>query len=224
MKQTSAIPARNQKKVIQESGGICAFCGENDVATLEFHHINGRNIEHPHDTENLIYVCKNCHGKITAGTISTADVFLQKRIIKFQGNPSSKQQSCPNTVSLNNSVNNGTIANVVNFHTSKKSQPKISCPTGSIGADLNKRNYLKHIIDRYHEFAKADKGATLKYAVFYGSIKKKFGAKWDMIPTDRFSDVTDYVQKRIDATVLGKNRKSKGLKNYSFFSDYILNH
>lgn len=220
-KQSSTIPERNKKKVIQESGGLCAFCGEDDVATLEFHHINGRDIDNPHDTENLIYVCKNCHGKITAGTISTADVVLQKRIIKFEGNPNVNHQNNSNTINLQSSVNTGTIANVINFNSYKKTKPKVLSPVGSIGSDLKKRNYLKHIIDRYHEFAKAEKGAAYKYAVFYGAIKRKFGAKWDMIPIEKFIDVTSYVQKRIDGTILGKNRKAKNQKNYSFYSEYI---
>lgn len=220
-KQRSTIPERNKKKVIQESGGLCAFCDEDDVATLEFHHINGRNLDNPHDSENLIYVCKNCHGKITAGTISTADVVLQKRIIKFEGNPNSKNTNIPSTIHLQNSINSGTIANVINLHTYKKSRPKISCPDGSIGSDLIKRNYLKHLIDRYQEFAKAEKESEFKYAVFYNSIKREFGAKWDMIPIERFSVVVLYIQKRIDRTILGKTRASKKQKNYSTFSEYI---
>ena len=48
-----AIPARNKKKVIQETGGVCAFCGEKDVATLEFHHIHGRDITDPHNLNKV---------------------------------------------------------------------------------------------------------------------------------------------------------------------------
>ena len=220
MVKKTSIPVRNQKKAIQESGGVCAFCGEADVTTLEFHHINGRNIEDPHNVDNLIYVCKNCHGKITAGSISLSDVVLQKRILKYSGNPN--LDSTPvNTINVNRSVNTGTIANVIHFHSRKKAPPKLSSPTGSIGANLKNRNYLKHLIDRYNEFAKAEKGSSYKYPVFYQAIKRKFGAKWDMILIDRFSDVITYVQKRIDSTLLGKTRRSKGQKNYSTYSEYL---
>ena len=220
MVKKTSIPVRNQKKAIQESGGVCAFCGEADVATLEFHHINGRDVEDPHNVDNLIYVCKNCHGKITAGSISLSDVVLQKRILKYSGNPN--LDSTPvNTINVNNSVNTGTIANVIHFHSPKKAPSKLSSPKGAIGANLKNRNYLKHLIDRYHEFAKAEKGDGYKYPVFYQAIKRKFGAKWDMIPIDRFSDVITFVQKRIDSTILGKTRRSKGQKNYSTYSEYL---
>jgi len=220
MAKKTSIPVRNQKKAIQESGGVCAFCGETDVATLEFHHIHGRDVTDPHNADNLIYVCKNCHGKITAGYISLADVVLQKRILKYSGNPNLGKNPV-NTINVNDTINTGTIANVIYFHSRKKTPPKLSSPQGSIAANLNNRNYLKHLIDRYHEFAKAEKGNAYKYPVFYQAIKRKYGAKWDMIPTNRFDAVVTYVQKRIDATILGKTRKSKGQKNYSTYSEYL---
>jgi len=220
MVSKTSIPAKNQKKVIQESGGVCGFCGETDVATLEFHHINGRDIDDPHNVENLIYACKNCHGKITAGFISLSDVVLQKRILKYSGNPKFNQAS-ENTINLNGGVNTGTIANVIHIHVRKKTPPKIPPPQGSIGTNLNNRNYVKHLIEHYHEFAKAEKSNTYKYPVLYQSIKRKFGAKWDMIPNNRFEDVVSFLQKRIDGTILGKTRKSKGQKNYSTYSEFL---
>lgn len=66
MIQQKDIPARTKKLIIQKTGGICGFCGESDVSTLEFHHIRGKQVADPHVPDNLIYVCKNCHGKITA--------------------------------------------------------------------------------------------------------------------------------------------------------------
>ena len=180
----------------------------------------GRDVTDPHNVDNLIYVCKNCHGKITAGYISLADVVLKKRILKYGGNPNLGQDPA-NTINVNDSINTGTIANVIHFHSRKKTPPKLSSPEGSIAANLNNRNYLKHLIDRYHEFAKAEKGHTYKYPVFYQAIKRKFGAKWDMIPIARFDDVIAFVQKRIDDTILGKTRKSKGQKNFSSYSEYL---
>lgn len=221
MTKSIAIPARNKKKVIQEAGGVCAFCGEKDVATLEFHHIHGRDIIDPHNPDNLIYVCKNCHGKITAGTISTSDVVLQKRILKYNGNPNLAGNQSSNIINVSNSMNTGTIANVIHFHSRKKSSSKIEFPVGSIGANLQYRNYLKRLIDRYHEFAKSEKGKDYKYPVFYQALTRKFGAKWDMIPAHRFDEVCLYVKGRIGLTVLGKSRKSKGQKNCSSYSDYL---
>ena len=220
MPNTKDISARTKKQVIQESGGICGFCGERDVATLEFHHIRGKNVPDPHAPENLIYVCKNCHGKITAGLISEADVVLRKRILKYQGNTAGKAADTTHVVNVTGSVNTGMIANVVHFHGKANRRITISPQADAIGGDTLKRNYLKHLIDRYHEFAKAEKGARYVYPIFYQAIKRKYGANWDRIPLHLFEDVCAYVQDRIDKTVLGRNRKAKGQSNYSKFLEY----
>jgi hypothetical protein len=217
---TKDISARAKKQVIQEAGGNCGFCGESDVATLEFHHIHGKNVPEPHATENLIYVCKNCHGKITAGLISEADVVLQKRILKYQGNPAKKVTDMARIVNVTGSINTGTIANEVHYHGKANRRVTIPPQPDAIGGDTIKRNYLKHLIDRYHEFAKAEKGEHYVYPIFYQAIKRSYGANWDRIPLHLFEDVCTYVQDRIDKTVLGRNRKAGGQNNYSVFSDY----
>lgn len=221
MANTKDIPARVKKLIIQESGGVCAFCREDDVSTLEFHHIHGRDIPKPHAPENLIYICKNCHGKITAGVISLADVDLKKRELQYREKPFPVKSTGGRTNVINiKGVNKGTIANVIHIHGKTARQPKNVQLEGSIGSDLLKRNYLKHLIDRYHEFARAEKGSDYKYPVFYGAIKRKYGTKWDNIPSSLFEDVCQYVQGRIDRTIVGKNHKARGESNYSAFKAY----
>lgn len=219
MARLKDIPAKTKKFIIQEAGGICGFCGQKDVSTLEFHHIHGKDIPDPHAPENLIYVCKNCHGKITAGQISEADVHLQKQILRYAGNPNVKDNGRKHIVNLHESINTGIIANVVHFHGKAKHKPTIT-PASTIGADAIKRNYLKHLIDRYHEFAIAEKKGSYKFPVFYQAIKRRYGAKWDMIPIHQFESVCLYVQERIDRTALGRNRKVTGQSNYSLFPEY----
>src|SRR4030043_82331 len=109
----SEPPMRVKKAIIQESGGVCAFCGEHDVSTLEFHHIDGRDLPDPHNPKNLIYVCSNCHSKIAAGSISKEDVKQKKsaltNIRKIQHRIAQRSQ----IISLTNSVNTGSITNIV---------------------------------------------------------------------------------------------------------------
>ena len=214
------IPARTKKLIIQEAAGICGFCGENDVSTLEFHHIHGQNFSDPHAPENLIYVCKNCHGKITSGQTSEADVDLRKRILQYSGNPSRKITGKSQIVNITGGVNTGTIANEIHFHGRISRKPTNPAPIGTIGAEAVKRNYLKHLIDRYHEFAKADKREGYKYPVFYQAIKRRYGAKWDRILLHQFEDACAYIQERIDKTALGRNKKAKRQSNYSSFNEY----
>ncbi|MGV8059807.1 MAG: HNH endonuclease signature motif containing protein [Smithellaceae bacterium] len=220
MKSTKDIPARTKKLIIQEAAGVCSFCCEKDVSTLEFHHIHGKDIPDPHAPENLIYVCKNCHGKITAGQISEIEVKLKKRFLKFSENRNKNAVGISNVINFSGKINAGTIANVVHYHGRAPGKTINKPPQGTIGAEVLKRNYLKHLIDRYHDFAKAEKGQSYKYPVFYQAINRRYGAKWDMIPLQQFEDCCVYVQYRIDNTVLGKNKKAKGQSNYSSFSEY----
>ena len=60
----------------------------------------------------------------------------------------------------------------------------------------------------------------MNYAIFYGTIKREFGAKWDMIALERFDELSIYIQTRIDRTILGKNQKAKNVKRYSTFPEH----
>ena len=116
--------------------------------------------------------------------------------------------------------NNGVIANNVEIRTTKK-RVTINPPPGSISYSLSHKDYIKHLIDRYHEFKKIDAGKDgLKYPIFYNNIRRRFGAKWDMVPLDRFEDLAAYIGDRIDRTKYGRIRKARGHKNYSSFSEY----
>ena len=118
-------------------------------------------------------------------------------------------------------TNNGVVANTVHFVTSSKSV-KVQPATGIVAADGDERSYVKHLIDRYHEFKKADKTVTdFSYAVLYTSIKNRFKCKWDFVPSSRFLELVKFLQDKIDGTILGKNRCRKRLKNYSTYDEYL---
>lgn len=124
------------------------------------------------------------------------------------------------SVSVNSA---GTIhADTVKVEGDKK-LPKFTAPVGSIASSLSHRNYVKHLIDRYHEFASKQPGrGNFSYPAFYAKIKKIFGAKWDMIHLDRFADFCEFLQDRIDRTRLGQINRSKGQPNYSTFDPYTV--
>ncbi len=112
-------------------------------------------------------------------------------------------------------------ANAVTIKTHKKNI-KILPPTGTISSDLRMRGYVKHLIDRYNDFAGSDptRKSDFFYGSIYGSIKKTFKVKWDFIPVGRFEELVEYLQKRIDKTRQANINKGKGYKSYSSFSDY----
>jgi len=149
---------------------------------------------------------------------------LEMDIMKFTDEVKNKIESVNsgNVINFTGNNNSGIVANNVEIKTTNKTV-KISAPQGAIASSVNHRNYSKYLIDRYHEFKGADVGKeNIKYPVFYGAIKKEFGAKWDLISLEKFTELTSFIQGRIDKTILGKNKKSKNIKRYSTFEEYRL--
>lgn len=219
MQRRTPIPKKIEKTVFQRFSSRCPFCDENDIATLQIHHIEPYSEVKKHDLENLILVCSNCHNRIHSGDIPLAAI---KR--KMENVPTDNDQNSPSNigVSVQHAVNNGIIAQNISVNVPKGRRPPVTTLSGTISAEGPMRNYAKHLIDRYHEFKKAEVGkGNMNYAVLYSAIKRKFGAKWDHVPQMRFPDLTIFLQDRIDKTILGKNRKSKGISNYSTYEKYL---
>ncbi len=107
--------------------------------------------------------------------------------------------------------------------TFKGTKPSVkSLPAqGSLGAEVVRRNYVKHLIDRYNEFAsKQTRRTKFRYPAIYAIIKKRFGADWERIPLARFDDLVELLHDRIDHTQLGSFNRGKRIKNYSTFDEY----
>ena len=220
------IPSLIRKKITQESQSICPFCGEDDVATGEIHHIIPLSEGGNSTEDNLIYLCSNCHSKITQGQITRGKVVKDKHMLAKGQHPFLGKKVPDNViyVDFTKGVNEGVVANrieKVEIKATRKSV-KLNPPTGSIGSSLYHRNYIRYLIDRYHEFKKVEVGREgMKYPVFYGAIKRTFGAKWDMVPLEKFDNLSLYIQSRIEKTIFGRNRKSKGHRIYSTFEEFM---
>jgi len=222
MTKKNSIPEMVKKKIFQEANSACPFCGENDVTTLEIHHIYERAQDGGNELENLILVCASCHSKITFGEISKSEVIRKKYLLIGKLFEMKPQNKSGNIVSVKDSVNAGIIANTVNIKTNQKNKPKISYPEGSVGNILVKRNYIKYLVDRYNEYKRADKNiGKSKYSIIYSGIKREFKTKWDFVPESRFDELVSYLQKRIDKTILGRTQKSRNHKNYESFEEYV---
>jgi len=216
-----SLPRKLEKTVYQQFRSRCPFCGEDDVNTLQIHHIVAHAKVQSHHIENLLLTCANCHQKIENGMIEMRAVYAAK----FNAEkPTEKVAESPpeadgNVVSFTG-TNFGTVANNVSIHTKSVSHTKAPI-RGSIGSDLELRNYAKYLIDRYHEFKKAEIGkGAMKYPVFYAAIKREFGANWDHIPVSAFDDLVAFLQRRIDGTRLGKAKKAQGKLRYSSFEQH----
>ncbi|MDH3976142.1 MAG: HNH endonuclease [Deltaproteobacteria bacterium] len=216
-----SIPEKIKKLIFQEAGMMCPMCGETDVSTFDIHHIQPFKLVEVHDEDNMILLCKNCHGKVTAGDYSESQILRLKVALANGRHPYIKKKKPSNVINLRNSINTGILANKLEINSTNK-VIKLNAPEGCIGANRDHRNYVKRLIDRYHEFKKAEVGTgKMNYAIFYKTIQRKFGAKWDMLPLNVFDSLCQYLQNRIDETVLGKNKKKKGIKRYSTFPEYL---
>ena len=221
-----SIPSVTKRKISQESQSTCPFCGEDDVSTGQIHHIKPVSEGGTNSLKNLIYLCANCHSKVTQGQISRSEVFRIKEMHATGTHPYACDDVANNVVHayFTRGINKGVVANrveKVEIRTTRKSV-NFNPPTGSIGSNLSHRNYVKHLIDRYHEFKKIEVGKEgMKYPILYQQIKKRFGAKWDMIPLQLFDELVIYIQSRIDKTKHGRVQKARGKKIYSKFEEYL---
>ena len=209
-----------EKRLYKEANSQCPRCEQADVATLQVHHIEPVAEGGSDDEENLIVLCSNCHSKVTAGEITEAEILRLKISLMKGTSPRASKNTNGKVVNFMGGANSGIIANEVTMKTQKKTV-RVNPPPGSIGSSLAHRNYIKHLIDRYHGFKEAEIGKErMNHPIFYGTIKRKFGAKWDMIALERFDELSIYIQTRIDKTRLGRNKKAKNVRRYSPFPEH----
>ncbi|HEV2805420.1 MAG TPA: hypothetical protein VGW57_10880 [Chthoniobacterales bacterium] len=116
----------------------------------------------------------------------------------------------------------------VNFGSKRK--PRMEYPIGSIGADLVRRNYVRYLTERYFRYREADASfgrnavRRFSYAVLFKNIENHFKAPTYFIPVSRFDEVVDFLQRKIEATILGKRNLARGYRNYETFDEFQLRH
>ena len=216
------ISVRIKKALRQQAKNRCPLCGEDDEFTFEYHHIKpiaeGGESKEP----NLILLCSNCHSKVTHGRIEKTEIEKVKRSLG-NGNHSHATPNTESNVINFPGINRGQVANKIEkieIKTENKTV-KLNPPAGTIASSLKHRNYTKYLIDRYHEIQESDIGReNMKYPVLYKSIQRKFGSKWEMIPLEKFDELSVYLQGRIDKTKIGRIRKANSQKTHSTYEEY----
>lgn len=113
-------------------------------------------------------------------------------------------------------------AHTVTIKNTKAKGPSIQPPSGSIGAAQAKVAYCQHLIDRYQDYQKADRTgkSDYKYMAIHNALKREFGTLWKLLGEERFEEVVAFLHHRIDATIIGKLNRRKGLANYSTFENW----
>jgi hypothetical protein len=133
-----------------------------------------------------------------------------------------------------NAIHNSGTINAESLHVGdtirivKGSRRAAPYPDGCIGADLPKRNYIKYLVERYHNYREADtdfgRKTRLRYAVIFKNIETKFKAPTYFIPENRFAELVDYLYSRIDNTILGRRNNARGIRNFESFDEYKMNY
>ncbi len=145
--------------------------------------------------------------EITPEIARQAELLRQNLIINVQGD-------------LSASIHAQSV--IVNSAKRTKARP---VPTSDVvGGSSHHRTYLKYLIDRYQEFARAQKDREFKYPLVYRSIRSKFKADWDWIPLSRFQEAMLFMQGKIDGTLLGRQHRKQGKSSYEDFDSYLLTH
>lgn len=212
-----------EKRVFQEAGSACVFCPENDIASLQVHHIDGdpwNNV-----ITNLLLVCANCHTKITRGLISEADVRTKKREVEWRHPSRTTPVQAAVNVTITGSTFKGDIAQNITRITTPKA-PRTAHPPGSLGADLSKKGYVDYLLGQYFEFRKADgsygSARPFSYAEIHKTIQREFGHKTFFMPVEFFERLVEFLQFRINRTILGKHNSSRNIPNYHSYEDHLL--
>jgi hypothetical protein len=123
----------------------------------------------------------------------------------------------PNAIVINQSKN-------VTINVKKEAKDKKHIFEGTIGANYTEKAYIKYLIDRYHEFKKAHEKDEMNYSLMYTSIKREFKIKWDEIPSKKFHELTIFLQKRINTTIVGKQQKSNGYSSFKTYDEFCSEH
>lgn len=112
-------------------------------------------------------------------------------------------------------------AHTINIRTSR-SKVVVTAPSGSIADDRKMLSYGKYLVGRYQEFQKADsqKAGDFKYIAIYSALKREFKCDWKLLPSDRFGELADFLQRRIDNTKLGRINHARSIPNYHSFAEH----
>jgi hypothetical protein len=222
-KTRTKIPKENKVRaeLQKEVSSICPFCDNTDVGHFEIHHID--NDPSNNLSNNLLLLCPTCHSKITKGDILQLEVFKRKiELLTKKPDPTIKAGK---VINFNSKIDNAVVGdnNKISIRQTKK-VVKEKYPLGCIGADTVKANYIGHLIKRYNEYKEYEVGkGNVAYGVFGSHLKKQFKIAPTRtiynLPIDRFDELMYYIQSRIEATKLAK-QKGRNHKNYSTFDQF----
>ncbi len=214
----TAIPKRIEKLLYQEVGSCCPLCGEDDIAMLTIHHIDGYAKSRTHDPDEMVVLCRNCHAKADADEIPRDDLYAAKnapRIIKFPGLPRVNQQVAGN----GNIVAGGNIAIRVSGRKKRALTPRIE---GTVCDDPRKVGYLQYLAKRYNQFREwgLHGAEPMKHGFIHTAYQRDMKYAIKTTPLELFDAGAAFLQTRIANTKLGRILNKRGYPLFSRFDDF----
>jgi len=62
--------------------------------------------------------------------------------------------------------------------------------------------------------------SKFSYGAISKNIESNFGAPWRLLPIEKFNAVCEYLQQRINRTVVAKSNAAKGMRAYSTYMEF----
>jgi len=130
-------------------------------------------------------------------------------------------------VEKNEGVAAHTIHNFI-YKASRKSNARRASAPGTIGSDLLRKNYVSYLVRRYNEFLKIGRESfgdrrEVSYSFLSTRIIQVFKASANDLPVGRFEEVVEFITAYIDGSIVGRNNRSKGVRNYEPLDEFATN-
>lgn len=223
-------PTPLQKKELQqEAESQCAWCGDENPESWEFHHIDGRRENTVN--ENLILLCGKCHNIAEAnnGKITMDDLYQRKRELAVKR----KNESVQGTENVQNNTLNGIHVNG-NFNFSPKqvihNKTKIieKYIPGTIESDPKLSAYLKHLMNVYNplfaEDCKIKKRKSTDYSWIRRQALEQIGYQMEKTPIVKADELFAFIREKISETIIGRQKISEGKHLVSTFEEFNRKH
>jgi hypothetical protein len=189
---------------------------------INLRHIQWLDYWKPDGFERLLTAIRHEEPNAQRGNVIRLVDAVRGKTVTSSARPTRKAPAT-NVINITGDIKGGIVANTVQVPHSRS--VRMNYPIGSVGANLHKKNYVTYLIARYFTYRDADSSyrATrpFTHAEIHRTIESKFKVKTYFVPETLFEKECDYLKQRIDATVVGKNNRSKHIRNYESFDEFL---
>lgn len=233
MAKRRKIDPQGETAVLIQSGRRCSVCFGifNDVKVKEGQIAHLDDDPSNNDADNLAWLCILHHaqwhtrGNMTKGLkaleVKTHRARLYRAIEEglLAEDADSQRATFSTTTGDHSTVINA--ARDVNIRGGRKAMTVLP-PSDAIGSDSKMRSYIEYLVGQYIDWRNnAIKSGIDRRPFFPGMmhnlIKRKFGARTNLVPQRRFPELVSFVQTAIDKTIWGKNSRDR---NYHSFDEH----